>query len=202
MPQDSFILASASKSRQALLANAGLNFDIQPADVDEPAIKQAFSKNNADANPADIALILASTKAVVISELNPDKLVIGADQVLVLETTRMSKPASMDAARDHLLRLRDKTHTLESAVSCAKAGKIIWTYSDSAHMTMRNFTPEFLGQYLADVGDDVLTSVGGYKLEGRGIQLFERIEGNYFTILGLPLLPLLTFLRDQSVVAN
>jgi septum formation protein len=136
----------------------------------------------------------------MVSEGNPESLVIGADQVLELDGERLTKPADMEAARQQLLRLSGKTHTLHSAVAGARGGKIVWQHAEAAHMTMRAFSPRFVGRYLAAVGDEALTSVGAYQVEGRGIQLFERIDGDFFTILGLPLLPLLLFLRAEGIV--
>jgi septum formation protein len=192
------ILASGSQSRRALLKNAGLDFDAIPADLDERAAEQPLL--DAGAEPWDIALALALVKATMVSEANRDSLVIGADQVLELEGQRLTKPADMEAARRQLLRLSGKTHTLHSAVVCAENGEMAWQYVEAAHMTMRKLTPEFIGRYLAAVGPTALSSVGAYQVEGRGIQLFEKIDGDFFTILGLPLLTLLTFLRFEGIV--
>ena len=196
-----FILASASQSRQQLLHNAGLDFETCPSSIGEEATKDLFLKDNEQPDLADLAVLLAGTKASAVSQDHPDRLVIGADQVLIFEQALLNKPTSMEVARDQLLRLRGRTHTLQSAVSCALNDEIIWTYSDSAHLTMRQFTPQFLGRYLAEIGKDALTTVGSYKLERQGIQLFDRVEGDYFTILGLPLLPLLSFLRERGEIA-
>lgn len=200
MPSGSLILASTSKSRQAILRDAGLTFDIVDAGVDEDAVKQALLCKDDSLDIADIATILAQTKALTVSEKNSGNWIIGADQVLICDDELFNKPASVSRARDQLLRLSGKTHVLETAIACAHNGEVVWTYRDSAHLSMRPFSPKFLGRYLAAVGEDVLTTVGGYKLESLGIQLFEKIEGDYFTILGLPLLPLLDFLRQSELI--
>ena len=194
------ILASASQARTSMLKNAGLRFDVQPADIDEAAIRATFDDGTSDAAPSDIAVILAQTKATTISERNTGAQVIGADQILVCDGELHSKPADKTAAREQLLRLRGKTHSLISAVACAKDGRVDWYYEDVVHLTMRNFSNEFLGTYLALAGDAVTASVGAYQIEGPGVQLFSKISGDYFTILGLPLLPLLQYLRTQNIV--
>ena len=200
MTDTPIILASASKSRQMMLTNAGLDFTCQPADIDEDAIKQSFLGHSDDVEPGDLAMLLAMTKANAISESNRSSLVIGADQLLLFEGEVMSKAPNMEAARDHLLRFRGKAHVLEGAVCCVRNGETVWSYSDRATMHVRNFSPEFLGRYLAGAGEKVLASVGCYQLEGEGVQLFDKIEGDFFTILGLPMLPLLEFLRSDGVL--
>jgi septum formation protein len=192
------ILASASSARRSLLENAGLDFEVVPADLDERAAEQPLLA--AGAAVEDIALALAMAKATMVSEAHPADLVIGADQILELAGGRLNKPADMEAARRQLLKLSGKTHSLHSAAACARNGEIVWQHSESTHMTMRRLTPEFIGRYLAAVGPPALSSVGAYQLEGRGVQLFERIEGDFFAILGLPLLSLLAFLRSEGVV--
>ena len=194
------ILASASQARTLMLKNAGLRFDVQPADIDEAAIRSTFDDGTADAAPSDIAVILAQTKATTISERNTGAVVIGADQILVCDGELHSKPADKTAAREQLLRLRGRTHSLISAVACARDGQVDWYHEDVVHLTMREFSNEFLGTYLALAGDAVTTSVGAYQIEGPGIQLFSKVSGDYFTILGLPLLPLLQYLRTQNIV--
>ena len=192
------ILASGSRSRRALLENAGLALDVVPADLDERSAEEPLLK--AGAPPEDIALALAMAKASMVSEAQPGALVIGADQMLELEGERLNKPEDMEAARHQLLKLSGKTHTLHTAVSCARGGEIVWQHVEPAHMTMRKLTPQFIGRYLAAAGPEALTSVGAYQVEGRGIQLFEKIDGDFFAILGLPLLPLLAFLRSEGIV--
>ncbi len=202
MTDPRLILASASRTRQTLLRNAGVQFGIETADADEPAIRQAYMSANDTVDFSDLALVLAAAKAEMVSEQHPGHLVIGADQLLVFENQVMAKASDMDQARDRLLRMRGKTHSLESAVCCVQDGKLIWSHTDAAHLTMRDISPEFVGRYLASVGENVLSSVGCYQLEAEGIQLFEKIEGNYFTILGLPMLPLLAFLRKRGLLHN
>lgn len=195
---EKLLLASASQIRRQLLEDAGLAIEVYPADLDEAAIKQAFLGDNAEAKPADIAQILAQTKAMVISETHPAHLVIGSDQILVHGDQILSKPNSTAQARDQLIDLRGKTHQLVSAVAVAVNGEVIWSYEDVAHLTMREVSNQFIGAYLAEMGDTVTQTVGAYKLEGLGIHLFEKVQGDYFTILGLPMLPLLKFLRTRN----
>jgi septum formation protein len=192
------ILASGSSSRRALLENAGLEFEVVPAELDERAAEAPLLQAGADV--ADIALALAMAKATMVSEAHAGALVIGADQMLELDGERLTKPADMEAARHQLLKLSGKSHTLHASVVCARDGGIVWEHVEPAHMTMRRLTPKFIGRYLAAVGPDALSSVGAYQIEGRGIQLFEKIDGDFFAILGLPLLPLLAFLRSQGIV--
>jgi septum formation protein len=192
------VLASASRARQALLANAGVAFEVAPAAIDERAAEQPLLK--AGATPDDIAVALAMAKAAAVSDPRPGDLVIGADQVLELEGERLTKPQDMESARRQLLQLSGRTHELHSAVAAARAGEVVWQRVETARLTMRRLDPAAIGRYLAEVGDAALTSVGAYQIEGPGIRLFERIEGDYFAILGLPLLPLLAFLRAEGVV--
>ena len=196
------ILASASSIRADMLRASGLEFDVQPSSVDEPSIKAALKTERDTLTGDDLASVLGQTKAVDISAKNPADLVIGADQVLSLDGKFYDKPVDLDDARNTLIELRGKTHLLHTAVACALAGEVIWHHEASVALTMRDFSNEFLGLYLADRGDDVLTSVGAYKLEGSGAQLFERIEGDYFSVLGLPLLELLGFLRTTGAIAS
>lgn len=193
------ILASASRSRQALLRNAGLAFETIPADLDERTAERPLAE--AGAPPNDIAIALAMAKALSVSERRPEALVIGADQVLALEGERFAKPPDMEAARRQLLRLQGKTHTLYTSVAIARTGAIVWQHAEASHLKMRQLTPAMIGQYLAEAGPSALQSVGAYQLEGVGVRLFERIDGDYFAILGLPLLPLLEFLRGEGVTA-
>ncbi|EFO32282.1 septum formation protein Maf [Roseibium sp. TrichSKD4] len=192
------VLASGSRVRADLLHNAGLTFDIDPAQVDERAVEAPLLE--AGFCPEDLATVLAEAKAQDVSERRPDDLVIGADQILAYEGERYTKPENMEVARRQLIEFSGKTHELLSAVVIAKNGETVWRHLSVARLTIRSFGPEFVGRYLAAVGDVALTSVGAYQLESRGIQLFEKIEGDYFTILGLPLLPLLEELRNQKVI--
>ncbi len=192
------ILASASSARQALLKNAGIVFDVVPPGIDERAAERPLVE--AGAPPDDIAVALAMAKALAVSEAHPTALVIGADQVLALGSERLVKPPDMEAARRQLLRLARKTHALHTAVACARSGEMLWQHSETAHLTMRALTPAMVGHYLAEAGPKALQSVGAYQLEGVGVRLFDKIDGDYFAILGLPLLPLLKFLRSEGVI--
>ena len=192
------ILASASAARQAILKNAGLAVESLPADIDERAAEAPLLQSGAGA--ADIAQALAMIKASHVSQQRPADLVIGADQTLEFAGERLTKPADMAVARRQLLKLAGKPHRLHSAVACCRGGAVIWQHMETVTLTMRPLTPQEIGRYLAKAGETALASVGAYQIEGPGIQLFERIEGDYFAILGLPLLPLLTFLRAQGEV--
>lgn len=192
------ILASGSATRRMLLANAGLSFEVHPAALDERAAEEPLLR--AGASPEDLALALAMAKAAEVAEQRPDDLVIGADQILELDGKRLTKPDDMEAARRQLLSLSGRTHQLHAAIACARGGEIAWHHVDTAHLTMRRLDPASIGRHLARSGPEVLNSVGAYQLEGPGVQLFETIEGDYFTILGLPLLPLLAFLRRQGII--
>ncbi|HYJ59492.1 MAG TPA: Maf family nucleotide pyrophosphatase [Methyloceanibacter sp.] len=193
------ILASASRSRAKLLEAAGLAFIVEPPGLDEAAMRQAISGERS-LDPHDIAEVLARAKAEAVSDLPAKAYVIGGDQVLELDGAVLSKPDSMEAARSQLLDLRGKTHTLHTSVAVATNGEAIWAETAIASLTMRKLSPEFIGRYLAAAGEEVLGSVGAYQLEGLGVQLFERIDGDYFSILGLPLIPLLDTLRREGVI--
>lgn len=198
MTQQSLILASGSAIRAQLLARAGLSFSILRPSVDEAVLKIEFR----DSSPGSLAASLAKAKASAVSHDHPDALVIGADQVLNFAGQPQDKPSSLADARSQLLQFRGKTHALETAVCCCRAGKVLWSHAEHADLTMRDFSDGFLDAYLDSLGENALTSVGGYKLEERGIQLFSKIEGDYFGILGLPLLPLLGFLRSQGLIPS
>jgi septum formation protein len=193
------ILASASTSRARILEAAGLVFIVEPPGLDEAAMRQAISGERS-LDPHDIAEVLARAKAEAVSDLAPTAYVIGGDQVLALGDAILSKPDSMEAARRQLLDLSGKTHTLQTSVAVATNGEAIWTETTIATLTMRKLSPEFIGRYLAAAGEEVLGSVGAYQLEGLGVQLFETIDGDYFSILGLPLIPLLDTLRREGVI--
>ena len=195
------ILASESKSRARLLEAAGLAFIAEPLGLDEATMRQAVSGEKL-LSPHDVAEVLARAKAEAVSDLARKAYVIGADQVLALGDMILSKPASMEDARRQLLDLRGKTHTLHTAVAVATNGETIWSETTMASLTMRKLTPEFIGRYLAAAGDEVLASVGAYQLEGLGVQLFDKVEGDYFSILGLPLIPLLDTLRREGVIES
>ena len=195
------VLASASRARRELLASAGVAFTVEPADVDEPAIRRKLAKMG-EAGPLQVAEILARAKAEDVSAKHGGSLVIGADQVLALGAEILSKPADAGAARTSLLQLKGRTHELHSAVALAEDGAVAWSHVATARLTMRDFSDAFLDEYLRRAGDRIGQSVGAYELEGLGVQLFERIEGDYFTILGLPLLPLLSELRKRGRISQ
>jgi nucleoside triphosphate pyrophosphatase len=191
------ILASASPSRRQLLASAGLSFAIEPSGVDEDEVK--LSLIGEQASPQDIATTLAEMKAVRVSQRHRAALVIGADSTLACNGRLFDKPATLAAARRQLLALGGRVHELCSSVVVARDGVRLWHCSERAHLTMRPFTESFLDAYLARAGQAVCASVGAYQLEGLGAHLFSKVEGDYFTILGLPLLPLLSFLAEHGI---
>jgi septum formation protein len=197
-PVPRLILASASASRQTLLRAAGLTFAIQPADVDEAEVKRTSRAEGASA--AETALTLAEQKARRVALHDPDALVIGADQILVCGGEWFDKPVDVPAATVQLRTLRSQTHALATAVVCVQDGQRVWHHAVEPRLTMRQFSDSFLDAYLAAEGSEVTTTVGAYRLEGRGIHLFERIEGEHAAILGLPLLELLRFLRRHGVL--
>ena len=201
-PKNNIILASNSSGRAALLEGAGISFTKQAADLDERAIEETLTVDGVCPDPVDVALVLARAKAEYISMGQGDAYVIGADQVLALDDKIFEKPATMEIARNNLLKFRGRTHYLHAGVCVARNGETIWQHVETASMTMRDFSTDFLADYLAVAGDSVKTSVGAYRLEETGIHLFDKIEGDYFTILGLPLIPLLDFFREQGVVVR
>jgi len=192
------ILASASKSRATLLRAAGIDFQVLPAHTDEDSVKASLKAEGATA--AQCAETLAELKAVQVSQRHHEALVIGADQMLECEGAWFDKPVDMAGARNHLINLRGRTHVLPTSVAVALNGSRIWHHGALPRLTMRAFSDAFIDDYLNAVGNAALTSVGAYQLEGRGAQLFTRIEGDFFTILGLQLLELLAFLREHGVV--
>jgi septum formation protein len=193
------VLASASPTRARLLEAAGIKPTIEPADLDEAALKASFKAAGRDAG--DCALALAEAKAQRIASRMPGALVLGADQLLVCDGAWFDKPTDRAAARTQLLALRGKRHVLPTAAVLIRNGAAIWQVLEEPALTMRPVSDAFLDDYLAAAGDAALGSVGGYQLEGRGAQLMSAIEGDHFTILGLPLLPLLEVLRDNGVLA-
>jgi septum formation protein len=196
----SLILASASTVRAGLLKEAGIDARIVPAHVDEDSVRTSLTAEKAP--PHDIADALAELKAVRVSQREPQAYVIGCDQLLWVEGTLFSKPPSLEAARDQLRALRGKTHSLFTAICLAKAGSVLWRQITRPKLTMRDFSDDFLESYLETAGEAVLASVGCYQLEGPGSQLFSRVEGDYFSILGLPLLPLQEALRQHKVLMS
>lgn len=190
------ILASGSAGRKAMLQNAGLNFTVIPANIDEDKItKDLLCKNS---TPEDITRELAIQKSLSISALQPDMLVIGSDQTLVLDGKIFSKAKDTKGAEEKLKILRGKTHILNSAVCVCKNNKVLFETLDSAQLKMNNFTNDFLKSYMLSAKDSLTTCVGAYAIEQTGAWLFTDITGNYFTIMGMPLLPLLTFLQTQG----
>ncbi len=181
-----------------MLRNAGIETEANPSRIDERSVEAAIG--DAGLGPDDLARILAEAKAVEVSERFPDALVIGSDQTLSLDDDVLHKASDLEEARRRLLRLSGKTHQLNSAVVLARGGATLWGHVSVARMTMRLLDPHYIGRYLARVGDQVMRSVGVYQIEGEGIQLFDRIEGDHFTIVGMPLLPLLAELRRLGAI--
>lgn len=194
--QPPLILASQSRARQAVLAGAGLVFDALPAELDERAIETESGLTA----PGEVAECLARAKASEVSALHPGRHVIGADQTLALGTRRFSKPADRAAAADQIAMLAGQTHELHAAVAVVLDRQVLFSHVSIARMTMRPLNRDTIDAYLDAAGDAVRGSVGAYQLEGLGVHLFERIEGDYFTILGMPLLPLLAFLRSRNLL--
>ncbi|WP_458094816.1 Maf family protein [Roseomonas sp. WA12] len=199
------VLASASAARRAVLAGAGLRFEAVAAAVDEGAIKEAARAEGIPA--ADAALMLAEAKARRIAARWPEALVVGCDQILVLpepdgEDRWFDKPESVAEARAHLLALRGRTHRLVTAVLCWRGGRRIWQHVAAPSLAMRPFSDAFLDAYLAMEGEALTATVGAYRLEGPGVQLFDTVEGEHAAVLGLPLLPLLGFLRQHGVLVG
>ncbi|WP_108682418.1 Maf family nucleotide pyrophosphatase [Methyloceanibacter sp. wino2] len=193
------ILASASATRRKLLEGTGLTFSTKSSDLDEAAMRTAMGLEGT-VEPSDVAEVLARAKAEDVSAQSGDAFVIGGDQVMAAGGKIYGKPQSMEDARTRLLDLSGKSHQLHTAVVIATGGATVWAYTDVATLTMRRLSPEFVGRYLAAAGEGVLGAVGAYQIESLGIQLFEKIEGDFFSILGLPLLPLLDALRREGAI--
>ena len=187
------VLASKSKIRETILRQAGIPVEVRPADIDERAVEQRGS-----AGVGEVALVLAREKARTIAVRQPGRLVLGADQTLALDQQRFSKPSDRAAAREQIKALRGRTHALHTAIALMRDDTILFEHCEIARLTMRALSDEFLEAYLDEVGPAVNASVGGYQLEKAGVQLFERIDGDHFVILGLPLLPVLQFLRHAG----
>jgi septum formation protein len=194
------VLASASASRRAVLAAAGLRFEVSPASVDEGALKQRAQADGLDAS--DAALLLADAKARQVALHDPEALVIGCDQLLVCDGRWFDKPADRGEARAHLRALRGRTHILVTAVLCRRGDRRLWHTVARPRLTMRDFSDAFLETYLALESRFLTTTVGAYRLEGPGVHLFAAIEGEHAAILGLPLLDLLAFLRQHGALAS
>lgn len=189
------ILATKSAARQAMLRDAGVPFSVQVADVDEDALKRP------GVDPAVLAVELAQAKALAVSRQDAVAWVLGADQTLAFDGGLVSKAPNLDAARARLSAMRGRPHALHSGAALARNGQIVWSGVDTATMQVRDFSDAFLDGYLAAEGEALLSCVGSYRLEGLGSQLFERIDGDYFTVLGLPLWPVLAELRRAGVIA-
>lgn len=194
---ETLILASKSAARRAMLENAGVPFTVRVADVDEEAIKAVST----DLDAAALAVRLAEAKALAVSRDDPDAWVLGSDQTLAFDGGLISKAKSLDAARARLASMRGRAHHLHSGGALAIRGEIVWSGVDTVEMRMRDFSDAFLDAYLAAEGEALLSCVGSYRLEGLGSQLFEAVDGDYFTVLGLPLWPILTELRRAGVLS-
>jgi septum formation protein len=192
------ILASTSPTRKNLLKQAGVAFEAIAPQLHEKELQSKLSHRPVET----LALALAEAKSISLAANYPNSVIIGADQTLTLNDKIIHKPTSRLEAQKQLQSLRGKTHTLTSALCCTIDRAVVWRFTDQASLTMRNYTDAFLVNYLDNAKDDILTSVGCYKLEAEGIQLFESIKGDYFTILGFPLLPLLTFLRSREILPS
>ncbi|MBX3549524.1 MAG: Maf family protein [Xanthobacteraceae bacterium] len=194
------VLASKSAPRRALLEAAGIPLVIDPADIDEREAEAASPKEAA--TPEGAALLLARAKALETAKRNPGRIVLGADQTLALGSERFSKPRSIDAARAQLKQFSSKTHALHSGIALLRDSNVLFETVSSAHLTMHALSDAFLDAYLADAGDRVMQSVGAYQLESVGVNLFEKIEGDHFTILGMPLMPLLAYCRKAGMIVS
>ena len=196
MSGERLILASKSAARRAMLEGAGVPFSVQVADVDEDAVKAVHDP----ADAAGLAVELARIKALAVSRHDPEAWVLGADQTLAFAGGLVSKAPSLIAARTQLAAMRGRSHQLHSGAALARDGQVVWVGADTATMRMRDFSDAFLDAYLAAEGEALMGSVGSYRLEGMGSQLFEAVEGDYFTVLGLPLWPVLAELRRAGVL--
>ena len=190
------ILASKSAARRAVLTDAGVPFTVQVADVDEDALKTP------GVDPVELAVELARAKALAVSRHDAEAWVLGADQTLAFDGGLISKAPTLAAARERLMAMRGRTHQLHSGAALARNGQVVWSGVDTVEMRMRDFSDAFLDAYLAAEGETLLACVGSYRLEGLGSQLFEAVEGDYFTVLGLPLWPVLAELRRAGVILS
>ncbi|HYW60509.1 MAG TPA: Maf family protein [Xanthobacteraceae bacterium] len=198
LPAEPLVLASKSAVRRAMIEAAGIPLEVAPADIDERAVEARAVAGSA----TDAAVLLAREKARVAGAAFTGRFVVGADQTLALGRARFTKPVDRDVAREQLRSLAGRTHELHSAVAVARDGRVVFSHADTARLTMRTLSERFLEAYLDAAGKSVSASVGGYQLEGLGSQLFEKIEGDYFTILGLPLFALLSFLRREGCLVS
>lgn len=198
----SIILASASPVRRQLLERAGLDFEVEVSSVDEKVVRQALADEAASIEPGDLAEVLARAKAEDVAKIVDADIVIGADQVLSLDGALYAKADSMPDARRQLLELNGRAHQLHSAVAIVKDGTFTWAHVEEVTVHMRNCSSAFIGKYLAAAGEEALQSVGCYRIEGLGIQLIDQVDGDYFTVLGLPLFALLGELRREGVIAT
>ena len=192
------ILASGSQIRRTTLASAGVTFDVRPSRVDEDAIKKAKQ----ELSPADMACLLAKEKACEVSALYPEAYVLGADQTMELDGALLDKLPQRDLARQRLINMRGKMHYLHSGLVLSKAGKSVWELAESSKLYVRDFSDAFLDHYLQEAGDELTASVGAYAYEGLGAQLFDKVEGDFYSITGLPLLPLMAALRQFDVIQS
>jgi len=196
--KERLILASRSAARRSLLTQAGVQYSATDAGVDEDAIKDA----SGHLSPAELAVELAAAKALAVSRGDPEAWVLGADQTLEFDRGLISKAATLEEARARLAAMRGRSHYLHSGLALARNGSVVWSSVDTATMKVRAFSDAFLQSYLQKEGDALLSVVGSYRLEGLGSQLFEAVEGDYFTVLGLPLWPLLNELRRVGVISQ
>jgi septum formation protein len=190
------VLASTSGIRRKILSDAGLSFISDSPDIEEETLKKSWSDKAADS----IAQALAHAKSISLAKSYPDQVILGADQTLIFEGQIYNKATDQHEAREQLKKMRGKTHTLQSALVCTENAQTLWSHVSEAKLHMRNFSDEFIDRYLQHGGPTLVSSVGTYKLEETGIHLFEQIEGDHYTVLGLPLLPLLGFLRQHKVI--
>jgi septum formation protein len=198
----SIILASASPVRRKLLERAGLIFDVEVSSVDEKVVREALADETSGIEPGDLAEVLARAKAQDVARMVDADIVIGADQVLSMDGVSYAKAESIAEARNQLLAFKGKAHQLHSAVAIVNEGTFTWAHVEDVTVHMRDYSSAFVGKYLAAAGEEVLQSVGCYQLEGLGVQLIDAVDGDYFSVLGLPLFALLGELRRQGVIAT